>query len=523
MKIKITEEEYREALEIWLSKNPGKTVNDVSNTAIVTISNGKEIKLGAKLSLLVQAAKGQNTSKISESQNAYWFVEKGLTTEDKNQRGRIIHETKCREALEIWLSENPGKTVNDILKATIVTISTGEKIKIGLKISNLRLALKGVGSCKISEDQNAYWVERHKLTAFKKNPEQQTLKAKYLERFNGNEEKTRIVMQTLKNISEKIKNKKKKDWTIDSILQEFNMDIEKLMNCFNKTKTTSTKSPILEYQGKTLKKFCTENSFNYNVIKRAIKLHEIGIKDNLEELIDRERIEYQKNGQKEPATWIYEKYDYRIKHILLYLNLDVSSILREMNNYQITLEEAIRHEVFKNSKEQEENSWLEEAYEYLIEEVQVDKSQGQITNDVANMFVYLVKEYYLTEDETRILWNSFSKYVKTIKEYQLVSVGLETNEQRKLDKIKKYKLDLYDIETSFFIPLEFDKNVLLGRKSELYMRRQLLRQYIIDWDSYTEDEKQQIIIKHQFKEEEIEKINTTRKELNDTIIKIKKR
>jgi len=55
------------------------------------------------------------------------------------------------------------------------------------------------------------------------------------------------------------------------------------------------------------------------------------------------------------------------------------------------------------------------------------------------------------------------------------------------------------------------------------MRRQLLRQYIIDWDSYTEDEKQQIIIKHQFKEEEIEKINTTRKELNDTIIKIKKR
>ena len=47
MKIKITEEEYREALEIWLSKNPGKTVNDVSNTAIVTISNGKEIKLGA--------------------------------------------------------------------------------------------------------------------------------------------------------------------------------------------------------------------------------------------------------------------------------------------------------------------------------------------------------------------------------------------------------------------------------------------------------------------------------------------
>ena len=516
---------YREALEIWLSENQEKAINDVPVAATVRISTKEEINLGNKINDLRKALKGQGTSKISESERKYWVEEKGLTTENKTEKVNQEQELKYRKALEIWLSENKEKTVNDVPARTIVKTSNGEEIKLGIKISNLRQALKGNGSNKISDSQRKYWVEKHGLKASKeKTSDTTTTLEKYIEQFNGDEEKAKRVVQTLKNIREKRKSKKKEEWNIDNILKEFDVDIEKLISYLNKTKTESTKkSKTLEYQGKTLKEFCIENSFNYDVISRAVRLHEIGIHGNLEELINRELVNYQKHGQKDAATWIYEKYGNLVKHVLLYLNLDSSSIIKEMTSYQITLEEAIRHEVFKHTKEKQENNWLEELYEYLIDEVQEDKSKEQTTDDIANMFAILVKEYHLTKEEMNVLWNSFSKYIKTIKQYQLVDVGLETNEELRLEKIKDYKLEPEDIEESFFIPLEFDKNVLIGRKSELYQRRQLLRQYIIDWDYYTELEKQEIIIKNKFTNEEISKIEKTRTKINETIDLVEKR
>ena len=103
----------------------------------------------------------------------------------------------------------------------------------------------------------------------------------------------------------------------------------------------------------------------------------------------------------------------------------------------------------------------------------------------------------------------------------MADVGLETNEDRKVEKIRDYGLELEDIEESFFIPLYFDKKVLLGRKSELYKRRQLLRQYIIDWDYYTEEEKEVIKLKNKFTKEEIDIIESTRKDINKTIEKVR--
>ena len=41
----------------------------------------------------------------------------------------------------------------------------------------------------------------------------------------------------------------------------------------------------------------------------------------------------------------------------------------------------------------------------------------------------------------------------------------------------------------------FDKKVLIGKKSKLYKRRQLMRSYIIDWNEYTQEE-QELIVKN---------------------------
>ena len=40
-----TEEEYQEAALKWIKENPGKTVNDVTNTCQVTLENGKVINV----------------------------------------------------------------------------------------------------------------------------------------------------------------------------------------------------------------------------------------------------------------------------------------------------------------------------------------------------------------------------------------------------------------------------------------------------------------------------------------------
>ena len=73
-------------------------------------------------------------------------------------------------------------------------------------------------------------------------------------------------------------------------------------------------------------------------------------------LINRSLTTYNKKGQKEPATWIYEKYGNLVKHVLLHLKLDSTSILRDMTNYIMTLEEAIRHDVFKRGVDVKENA-----------------------------------------------------------------------------------------------------------------------------------------------------------------------
>lgn len=137
-----------------------------------------------------------------------------------------------------------------------------------------------------------------------------------------------------------------------------------------------------------------------------------------------------------------------------------------------------------------------------------------------NRFYGLVEEYHLDQSEYQVLWNSISRYINTMREYQMLDVGLTTNEEEKIEKIKKYRMEEEDIEESFFVPLSFDKGVLVGRQSELYKRRNELRQYIIDWDYYSEEEKE--AWKSKFNSEELHYINKTRKDIDKTIQSVRK-
>ena len=72
-----------------------------------------------------------------------------------------------------------------------------------------------------------------------------------------------------------------------------------------------------------------------------------------------------------------------------------------------------------------------------------------------------------------------------------------------------------NIEESFFVPLFFDQGVLLGKQKKLYQRREVLRQYIIDWNYYTEEEKE--LLTTTFTKEELHYMEQSRKEIDQVI------
>ena len=430
-------------------------------------------------------------------------------------------EEEYRKALEIWKQKNPGKNYIEIPSRTIIEIN-GREIHIGARIKRLKR-----GQIELSSEERKYYEERGIFDSKEKLAERKNTTStieKYTDLFHGDSVKASRVVSCLTDLREKRSKSKRKEPSVEEVLKNFDVDFETLKSYLERTKdkNNSRQEQVpLVYQGKTLKAFCLENGYNYEVVSRAVRLHDFCEYDSLEQLINRSLIDYLHHGQKEPSTWVYEKYGYLVKHMLLELGLDSNRILQDMSKRVITLEEAIRHQIFLQTRERREDDWLEELYNYLIEEINVDKASDQTVEDIVEMYKLLVTEYHLTPEEQQIIYTAFARYLKTMKEYQILDVGLETDEEKKLNKIRGYGLEAEDIEESYFVPLKFDQGVLLGKKSKLYQRRQLLRQYTIDWDLYTDEEKQEMIRSNHFNSDEVEYICHTRNEIDDMIKKSK--
>ena len=507
---KVTEEEYREALEIWKRDNPDKEYKDILQKAVVEV-NGKQIRIGARINTMKLCM-----DQLDEDVRKYW-ESKGVLERKRNS----VTEEEYREALEIWKQKNLGKNYIEMPSGTIIEIN-GREIHIGARIQRLKR-----GQIELSSEERKYYEERGIFDSKEKLAERKNTTStieKYTDLFHGDSVKASRVVSCLTDLREKRSKSKRKEPSVEEVLKNFDVDFETLKSYLERTKdkNNSRQEQVpLVYQGKTLKAFCLENGYNYEVVSRAVRLHDFCEYDSLEQLINRSLIDYLHHGQKEPSTWVYEKYGYLVKHMLLELGLDSNRILQDMSKRVITLEEAIRHQIFLQTRERREDDWLEELYNYLIEEINVDKASDQTVEDIVEMYKLLVTEYHLTPEEQQIIYTAFARYLKTMKEYQILDVGLETDEEKKLNKIRGYGLEAEDIEESYFVPLKFDQGVLLGKKSKLYQRRQLLRQYTIDWDLYTDEEKQEMIRSNHFNSDEVEYICHTRNEIDDMIKKSK--
>ena len=121
--------------------------------------------------------------------------------------------------------------------------------------------------------------------------------------------------------------------------------------------------------------------------------------------------------------------------------------------------------------------------------------------------------------ESQVLTKSIRRYFQLLGEYRILDVGLTVDQKEKIAKIKKYQMNEENIEESFFVPLFFDQGVLLGKQKKLYQRREVLRQYIIDWNYYTEEEKE--LLTTTFTKEELHYMDQSRKEIDQVIKKTK--
>ena len=374
------------------------------------------------------------------------------------------------------------------------------------------------------EEHGMIWdYQKYQEEEKKQQEKRKSSMEKYTNLFNGDTSKAERVVRCLEDLREKRRSRKKQTWSIDNILKEFDVDEERLLKQLGRVREQEKeRKPVLMKGKETLRKFCMDNGYNYEVIARAVKLHQILPSTSLEEVMNRAIIDYNHHGQKRPSTWIYEKYGNLVKHILTNLNLDSSAILRNMTENVVTLEEAIRHDSFLRCRKNSSNAWLEEPFNYLVEELDNTKEEEQVVEDIVGMGKKLIEEYHLIGEEFSILVESFGRYANAIRGYQMYDVGLETNEEKRLEKIKDYNMPEEDIEESFFIPLKFENGVLLGRQSELYQRRNLMRQYIIDWKEYSDSEKVEVIRKNYFTTSEVEYMERTRRQIDKAITYSKK-
>ena len=528
------ENNYRQAIEKWKKQHPEKDNLDIKYSETIELEGIGVIALGRLINTrrgiynaMQQGIKYGKFKDLTKEQIA-WDTSHGMIWDYDEWQ-----ENNYRQAVEKWKKQHPEKDNLDIKQTETVelegigVINLGSLISVRRGIYNAMQQGEKYYTYKDLTEEQIAWDENHGMIwDYKKYQEEhqttskksQNTLEKYTEIFKGDRTKAERVVSCLESLRNQRRSRKKQIYNIDNILKEFDVDQAKLLNQLARVREKGKEhEPVLMKGDETLRKFCIDNGYNYEVISRAVRLHQLLPYSSLEETMNRVIIDYNHNGQHEPPTWIYEKYGTQVKSILTDLNLDSSAIIKNMTENVVTLEEAIRHDAFLRCRKESTNAWLEEPYNYLVEELDNTKGKEQVEEDILVMGKILINEYHLTREEFSILVESFGRYANAIRGYQMYDVGLETNEEKRIEKIKTYQMSEEDIEESFFVPLKFEDGVLLGKQSELYQRRNLMRQYIIDWNEYTDDEKIEAIKTNHFSQSEVEEMEKTRKGIDNAI------
>ena len=463
----------------------------------------------------------------------------------KTAHEELMNNDICMRYLKYHYAKH--KTINNITAKQEVVFE-GKKLKIGIFINDMRKKYQAYQTnpetIGVSTELMLKRYKELEELEFDFRPSESTISIakiaranglkvnklrRYVQKFDGDIDKAlKILKQAAK--QGKAARKKAKDTppSLSTIMQEFEIDMATLASQLNKPalRTNAPRQTLMFDEHTNLRQYCIDNGLNYTVIQKAIKLRMKGLSDEeLPELINRCIIEYKTSTQQRPSTWIYSKYgnEILVSHLLTYLNLDSEAVLNDMSQNCIDLFEAIENNAFVRSSKQQYD-YLEFAYRKIVKFQkllsQTEKDKDIVAEMVEDEIAALQEEYKLTPAEVEVITTSYERYINAIEQYKLFNVGFEKDDEKRVAKIIEYGLDEDEIEEAFFMPLKFDQKALIGRDSELYRRRIILKNLTVSWDYMSDEEKESKKATHNLTSSELEFIETTRKTINETKQKV---
>ena len=193
----------------------------------------------------------------------------------------------------------------------------------------------------------------------------------------------------------------------------------------------------------------------------------------------------------------------------------------------ISLDQAMENNCFARASKQQFD-YLEFIYRDVVKVYKQAEKSGIIDKDelyeaASLMLEQRKQEFSLTDEEVSFIDGCFEHYTTAVEQYRLFDVGFEKDEDKKVQKIIAYHLDEDEIEEAFFMPLKFDQKALVGRDSELYKRRVLLKNIIVSWSYISEEEQQEKVTRYNLTQEEIKYVVETRHKIDETKQKVLKK
>ena len=485
------EEVYKKAILKWKRLHPEEFYLDIKAKETIDLEGIGEVNIGKRLNIMRQIYKAMQerkycgTSKDLTEEEIAWYKEQGMIWDYEKWQEEVY-----KKAILKWKRLHPEKNYLDIKWNEIIDLEGIGEVKIGRRLSIMRQIYKAMQegkqygtyknlikeTIKWYEEQGMIWdYEKWQEEVYKKailewkrlHPEKEYLDIKQKETVNlegigevniGN--RINIMRQIYKAMQEGKSYKNNKDLTEEEIAW---------------------------YEGQGMCWNCSRR-------KKSNKIKE-------ESEVNSKKIEITSNDK---LTQI----------VLNRLNLNQDILSNYISKIDYPIEEIIKQTIFDQSKRDNKFPIPKTVYNHLIKIMDIRKNPKELEEQILIDAPIIIEEFGISVKDYNIVAMTFLKYANTLRTYQIYEVGLETNYQEKLNKIEKYNLTREEIEESLLVPLEFKNKKLVDSTSEEYTHRQMIRQYVIDWNEYTDEEKIEAIKRNGISQSEVLYIEKTREKID---------
>lgn len=237
----------------------------------------------------------------------------------------------------------------------------------------------------------------------------------------------------------------------------------------------------------SLYQYAVANHLNYSVIYCLIKYYNLSIDEAIQF--------YKKNGQHLPKSFVYKKYGYLFKHLLINYGIDYKKIIVLITKENLSMNEALEKYCFlKQPVSNILKNWCfelwkifevssEEEKSEIISTFDVNQKELDIIESSVKQRDFLLRQLLLFDIKEVISFWSLEDIQKILEEYHISD-----------EELKKI---LYEIS------VPFNENILSGEDSPERNKMLLLSELCCRWNDLSLQERNTIVLKNKLTEEDL--------------------